>query len=64
MLKAGKVEPGTEAFRSALRDAIEGLAAVATTAGPVTMSPEDHNGSAADAPVMIIVRDGRFQTVR
>lgn len=57
-LKTAK--PGTPEFRTALRDAIEALNGVATTAGPVTMSAEDHNGYAADAPVMITVKDGKF----
>ena len=56
----GKGQPGTEAFRSALRDQIEGLKGVPTTAGPVTMNPEDHNGYAPDAPVMITVLNGKF----
>ena len=55
-----KAEPGTPAFRSALRDALEALKGVATTQGPVTMSPEDHSGYSADAPVMITVRGGKF----
>lgn len=57
-LKAG--EPGTEAYRSALRDAIEASNAVKTTAGPVTMSPEDHSGYSPEAPVMIQIKDGKF----
>ena len=56
--------PGTEAFRTALRDAIEHLSGVSSTAGLVTMSPDDHNGYSADAPVMIEVRDGRFALAR
>jgi len=56
-------QPGTEEFRTALRDAIEGLENVATTAGPVTMSPEDHNGYAADAPVIITITDGKYTYV-
>ncbi|BCH29865.1 branched-chain amino acid ABC transporter substrate-binding protein [Mesorhizobium sp. L-8-10] len=52
--------PGTPEFRSALRDAIEGLNGVATTAGPITMTAEDHNGYAPDAPIIITVTDGRF----
>jgi branched-chain amino acid transport system substrate-binding protein len=57
-LKAG--EPGTEQFRAGLRDALEGSNGVATTAGPVTMGPEDHNGYDADAPLMITIKDGAF----
>jgi branched-chain amino acid transport system substrate-binding protein len=57
-LKTAK--PGTPEFRTALRNAIEGLDGVATTAGPVTMSADDHNGYAPDAPIMITVKDGKF----
>lgn len=57
-LKTAK--PGSPEFRTALRDAIEGLNGVATTAGPVTMTAEDHNGYAPDAPIMITVKDGKF----
>ncbi|UPJ50137.1 ABC transporter substrate-binding protein [Bradyrhizobium sp. 200] len=56
--------PGTEAFRSALRNAIEASKAVATTAGPVTMSADDHNGYSDDAPVMITVKNGLFSINR
>jgi branched-chain amino acid transport system substrate-binding protein len=61
---SAKAKPGTEEFRSALRDAIEGIRGVATTAGPVTMSAQDHNGYAADAPVIITVKNGRFTLVQ
>ncbi|MEX0732148.1 MAG: ABC transporter substrate-binding protein [Aquisalimonadaceae bacterium] len=53
-------EPGSEQFRTALRDAIEGTENVPTTAGPNTMAPDDHNGYSKDAPVMITIRDGKF----
>jgi len=58
-LKAGA--PGSEAFRTALRDAIENSKGVQTTAGPVTMSPEDHSGFSTDAPIMIEVKNGKFE---
>jgi branched-chain amino acid transport system substrate-binding protein len=57
-LKGAK--PGTDQFRAGLRDALEGLKNVATTAGPVTMSAQDHNGYAPDAPVIITIKDGKF----
>ncbi|MCK1447067.1 ABC transporter substrate-binding protein [Bradyrhizobium sp. 2] len=56
--------PGTEAFRSALRNAIEASKAVPTTAGPVTMSADDHNGYSDDAPIMITVKNGLFSINR
>ncbi|AMS45492.1 ABC transporter substrate-binding protein [Aminobacter aminovorans] len=52
--------PGTPEFRAALRDAIEKSDGVQTTSGPVTMSPEDHNGYTSDAPIMIRVKNGAF----
>jgi branched-chain amino acid transport system substrate-binding protein len=52
--------PGSPEFRAALRDAIEESKGVVTTAGPVTMSAEDHNGYSADAPTMVVVKDGKF----
>lgn len=57
-LKSGK--PGTEAFRAALRDALEASKGVATTAGPVTMSAENHNGYDENAPLMMTVKGGAF----
>jgi branched-chain amino acid transport system substrate-binding protein len=57
-------QPGTEAFRAALRDALEGSKDVATTAGPVTMTPENHNGYAPDAPVIITIQNGKYTLVR
>lgn len=57
-------QPGTAEFRSALRDEIEGLKNVATTAGPVTMTAEDHNGYSPDAPTMIEVKNGQFTAIR
>lgn len=57
-LKAG--DPGTEKFRTELRDALEQSNAVVTTAGPVSMSTDDHNGYDADAPLMMTVKDGAF----
>ncbi len=57
-LKAG--EPGSSAYRVALRDAIEASNGTKTTAGPVAMSPDDHSGFAPDAPIMIVIKDGKF----
>jgi len=52
--------PGTEAFRAALRDALESLKDVAITQGVVNMSPQDHNGLDQRARVMATVRDGKW----
>ena len=58
-LKSGK--PGTEAFRVALRDALEQSREVVGTQGVFTMSATDHNGMDDRARVPVVVRDGRFR---
>lgn len=61
IIEAGKkASPGTAEFRTALRDAIEQTKGLRTTNGIVNMSPEDHNGYSADAPVMIEVKNGKW----
>ena len=55
-LKAGK--PGTAAFRSALRDAIEQEQEVVLAHGIVAMSATDHNGMDDRARVMVTIKDG------
>ena len=58
-LKAGK--PGTEAFRGALRDAIEQEREVVGCQGVFNMSPTNHNGMDDRARVLVIVKDGKFR---
>ncbi len=58
-LKAGK--PGTEAFRSALRDALEKERDVVGTQGVFNMSATNHNGMDDRARVLVIVKDGKFR---
>ncbi len=58
-LKAGK--PGTEAFRSALRDALEKEREVVGTQGVFNMSATNHNGMDDRARVLVIVKDGKFR---
>jgi branched-chain amino acid transport system substrate-binding protein len=58
-LKAAK--PGTEAFRVALRDALEQERDVTGCQGVFNMSPTNHNGMDERARVLIVVRDGRFR---
>jgi len=58
-LKAGK--PGTEAFRSALRDAIEQEREVVGCQGVFNMSATNHNGMDERARVLIVVKDGKFR---
>jgi branched-chain amino acid transport system substrate-binding protein len=58
-LKAGK--PGTEAFRVALRDAIEQEREIVGCQGVFNMSPGNHNGMDERARVLVTVKDGKFR---
>ena len=58
-LKKGK--PGTEAFRVALRDALENAGDVVGCQGVFNMSPTNHNGMDKRARVLITVKDGKFR---
>ncbi len=55
-----KGEPGTAAFRSGLRDGIEGLHGVVLNHGISTMSPTDHNGFDERARVMVTIKNGSW----
>jgi branched-chain amino acid transport system substrate-binding protein len=57
-LKAG--EPGTPAFRHALRDALEATKDFAVSNGVVTMSKSDHLGLDSRARVMVQIHDGKW----
>jgi branched-chain amino acid transport system substrate-binding protein len=61
-LKAAK--PGTEAFRVALRDAIEQERDVVGCQGVFNMSPTNHNGMDERARVLVTVREGRFRLLQ
>jgi branched-chain amino acid transport system substrate-binding protein len=56
-----KAKPGTEAFRSALRDAIEQEREIVGCQGVFNMTPTNHNGMDERARVLVVVRDGRFR---
>lgn len=58
-LKQGK--PGTEAFRIALRDAIEQEHEIVGCQGVFNMSPTNHNGMDERARVLVTVKDGKFR---
>jgi branched-chain amino acid transport system substrate-binding protein len=57
-------KPGTEAFRVALRDAIEREHDVVGCQGVFNMSPTNHNGMDERARVLITVKDGRFRLLQ
>ena len=61
-LKAGK--PGTPAFRSALRDAVEQIKELPATQGVYTLSPADHSGFDDRGRELITVRNGQWALVK
>lgn len=63
-LAAKKGKPGTEAFRSALRDALESTKDMITSQGVVTMTPKDHSGFDHRGRVLVTVKDGKFVLVK
>jgi branched-chain amino acid transport system substrate-binding protein len=58
---ARKGKPGTEAFRIALRDAIEQEREIVGCQGVFNMSPTNHNGMDERARVLVTVKDGKFR---
>jgi branched-chain amino acid transport system substrate-binding protein len=56
-----KAKPGTEAFRTALRDAIEQEKEIVGCQGVFNMSATNHNGMDERARVLVTVKDGRFR---
>jgi branched-chain amino acid transport system substrate-binding protein len=58
-LKVAK--PGTEAFRTALRDALEQQHEIVGCQGVFNMSPTNHNGMDDRARVLVTVKDGKFR---
>jgi branched-chain amino acid transport system substrate-binding protein len=55
-----KSKPGTEAFRVALRDAVEQEREIVGCQGVFNMSATNHNGMDERARVLVTVRDGKF----
>jgi len=55
-----KAQPGTAEFRSALRDALEGVKDVAGAHGIFNMSPKDHLGLDQRAVVMVKIENGKW----
>lgn len=58
-LKTAK--PGTEAFRVALRDALEQQQGIVGCQGVFNMSATNHNGMDERARVLVVVKEGRFR---
>jgi len=55
-----KAQPGTKAFRDALRDALENAKDVAGSNGVFSMNAGDHNGMDNRARVMVRIENGKW----
>jgi branched-chain amino acid transport system substrate-binding protein len=55
-----KGDPGTDAFRTALRDALASQKNLAVSQGVMTMTATDHNGFDNRARVMVEIKDGKW----
>jgi branched-chain amino acid transport system substrate-binding protein len=60
----GKAKPGTQEFRTALRDGIEKTSKLVGTNGVYTMSAADHAGYDASAIVLIKVENNHWKLVK
>jgi len=59
-----KAQPGTPAFRAALRDALEQTHELPGTQGVYSMSAEDHSGFDIRGRELITVKDGRWALLK
>lgn len=59
-----KAQPGTKEFRSALRDALEGIKNVVGAHGVFNMSPQDHVGLDQRARVMVEIKNGGWKLIQ
>lgn len=59
-----KGQPGTPEFRTALRDAIEGLKEFVGAQGVFNLSPSDHNGVDQRSQVMVKIEGGTWKLVK
>ncbi|MBU9437341.1 ABC transporter substrate-binding protein [Burkholderia multivorans] len=56
-----KGQPGTEAFREALRASLESVKDLSVSHGVINMTPTDHNGFDSRARVMVQIVDGKWK---
>ncbi|KAA0086106.1 ABC transporter substrate-binding protein [Paraburkholderia sp. T12-10] len=56
-----KGQPGSQAFRSALRDALENIKELPISHGIMNTSPANHNGLDQRARVMVQITDGKWK---
>lgn len=61
-LKAG--QPGTPAFRTALRDGMEHVQGLPGSEAIFALSPADHSGAQANSQVMVEIRDGGYRILQ
>jgi len=61
-LKKGK--PGTQEFRTALRDALEGIKNLSVSQGVVNMTPQDHSGFDHRGRILLTVKDAKWVLVK
>lgn len=61
---AKKGKPGTQEFRSALRDALEGTKEMLASQGVINMSAKDHSGFDHRGRVLMTVKDGKFAMLK
>ena len=59
-----KAQPGTPAFRVALRDALENVKNVAGAHGVFNMTPGDHLGLDQRARVMVTIENGAWKLIK
>jgi branched-chain amino acid transport system substrate-binding protein len=59
-----KAQPGTKAFRAALRDALENVKELPGAHGMFNMNPGDHNGLDNRARVMVKIDNGKWILVK
>ncbi len=60
-LRAG--QPGTAAFRTALRDTMERVSGLVGAEAVFNMTPTDHSGAQADSQVMVEIRGGAYRVL-
>lgn len=58
-----QAQPGTPAFRTALRDAMERVTNLAGAQGVFNLTPTDHSGAAPDSQVLVEIRNGTYRIV-
>ena len=61
-VKKGK--PGTQEFRTALRDALEGIKNLNVSQGVVNMSAQDHSGFDYRGRILLTIKDGKWVLVK